>query len=202
MLGMPTQAQPFFYHNMTTKNRLVRSYKADFLKSPSRLCARCNNQRTQPYDYAWQRLSESLRTRRPPIKLGDIIRADRIFTSNTTEQMRNVQLFFAKLCGCHFIEANLKFDQASLSRSILTGKGSPYIYIKFGVSKTGMVGMSDLHAATLTPDSSCAFAAWIYSLGTLEIQVMYATKGEHRDGLIGAWHPSSGSNRFIVAEFS
>jgi hypothetical protein len=201
VLGTPTQAQPFFYHDQTTKNRRVRSYKADFLKSASRLCAKCNNQRTQPHDQAWETLSSWLRTRNPPVKPGDIIRADRVFPRDASAQMRCVQLYFTKLTGCHFMEVNLKFDAASFSSSILTGKINPYIYLRFGVYEDEMVGMSDLKAATLTSDNSCAFATWFYCVGRLAVNVMYAIKGERREGLIGAWHPSFGTNRFMLADF-
>jgi hypothetical protein len=200
-LGTPTQARPFYYHDQTTRNRQVRSYKADFLKSASRLCAKCNNERTQPYDRAWERLSIWLRTRKPPIKPEDIIRANRIFPYQTTTKMRRVQLYFAKLTGCHLMEANLKFDVASLSNSILLGKINPHIYLKFGLYRDEMIGMSDLHATTLATDNSCAFATWFYQVGRLAVNVMYAIKGESREGLVGAWHPSSGTNRFVVADF-
>jgi hypothetical protein len=116
--------------------------------------------------------------------------------------MRHVQLYFAKLTGCHLMEANLKFDQTSLSSSILSAKPSPYIYLKFGTSKDGLIGMTDLYAATLATDNSCAFAVWCYSLGTLAVHVMYAVKGERRDGLVGAWDPSLGTGRLRIADFS
>lgn len=95
---------------------------------------------------------------------------------------------------------------ASLSASILAGKMSPYIYLKFGIDKdemmAKMIGMSDLWTATLAADNSCAFATWFYEVGKLAVNVMYAIKGERRDGLAGAWHPSSGTNRFVIADYS
>ena len=201
VLGTPTQAQPYYYHDRTTKNRPVRSFKADFLKSPSRLCAKCNNERTQPYDRAWGELSDWLRTRNPPIKPGSIIRADRVFPYRATEKMRGVQLYFAKLTGCHLVDGNIKFDIASLSNSILSGKISPYIYLKFGLYKDEIIGSSDLKAATLAADNSCAFATWFYQIGRLAVNVTYAIKTERRQGLVGAWHPASGTNRFVIAEY-
>ncbi len=88
VLGTPTQTQPFYYSAETTRNRQLPSYRADFLKSASRLCPKCNNQRTQPYDRAWEKLSDWLRTHDPPIKPGDSF-----FFDGATEQMRNVQLY-------------------------------------------------------------------------------------------------------------
>jgi hypothetical protein len=114
--------------------------------------------------------------------------------------MRHVQLYFAKLTGCHLVEGNLNFNVASLSNSILTGQTSPYIYLKFGIYKAAMApGMSDVD--TLASDNSCAFATWFYQLGRVAVNVMYAIQGQRRQGLVGAWHPSSGSNRFQIAAF-
>lgn len=202
VLGKPSQSRPFYYHDKSTKNRPIGSYKGDFLKSQSLLCTRCNNQRTQPHDRAWEQMSDWLRTRIPPARSGDIVRADRIYPLGATQEMRNVHLYFTKLTGCHLVEVGATFEQAALAKSILTGKSNPYIHLKFGISRTGLlVGMSDMHAATLAPDNSLAFAVWVYSLGALVVQVMYAIAGERREGLANAWHPRLGSNRFILADF-
>ena len=61
--------------------------------------------------------------------------------------------------------------------------------------------MTDLHAATLAPNNTVAFAIWIYALGSLVVHVMYAIPGERRNGLIKAWRPRSGSNLLVLADF-
>jgi len=99
------------------------------------------------------------------------------------------------------MEGNIKFDVGSLSSSILSGKFSPYIYLKFGLYRTAMTGMSDLNAATLAGDDSCEFATWFYHVGKLAVNVMYAIQGEHRQGLVDAWHLTSGTNRFVIAAY-
>jgi hypothetical protein len=199
VLGTPTPGNPFYYHDGAAKNRQVRSYRADFLKSPSRLCAPCNNRRTQPYDHAWERLSDWLRNRQPPLKVGDVIRADRIWAQSATKQMRHVQLYFAKLTGCHLVEAGINFDRMSLAQSILTGKGNPYIYLKFRLSRTAaLVGMPDLLSDVPPAGDPCGVAAWMYALGSLAIEVQYVNTGGRQIALPDAWHPASGSNRFVI----
>lgn len=202
VLRKPSQAHPVYYHDKSTKNRPLGGYDRKFLKSSTFLCAKCNNEVTQPYDRAWETLSEALRTLKPPLKPGDLVRVNRIFPHETREKMRFVQLFFTKLSGCHLMAGNLKFDQASLSDSILRGQVNPYIYLKFGTSTENLIGMTDLPVAKFVTDDSCAFAVWFYCIGTLAVQVMYAVKGENRDGLINAWHPSLGTTRLLIADFS
>jgi hypothetical protein len=156
----------------------------------------------QSHDMAWETMSDWLRTRKPPLKSGAIVRADRIYQIDAKREMRGVHLYFTKLTGCHFVAAGVKFDQKALADSILSGKPNAYIHLKFGISKTGLlVGMSNLETSVLTSDQSLAFAAWIYSLVTLAVHVMYAAAGERRNGLVNSWHPRSGLNRLILADF-
>ena len=200
VLGTPSQARPLFYHDDKVRNRPIGSFRGDSLKSLARLCARCNNERTQPYDRAWEQLSDWLRSRTPPTAAGDVVRADRVYDLNATREMRNVHLYFTKLMGCHLVEAGLSFDQPALANSILSGKPNPYVHLKFGVSQTRLlVGMTNLKADRL-PDGSLTFAAWAYSLNHLVVHVMYALAGERREGQRDAWHPRVG-NRFILADF-
>jgi len=197
VLGKPSQGRPFYFHDGNVKNRRIGSYEGTFLKSAARLCPRCNNELTQPYDRAWERMSDWLRFRNPAIRAGDVIRGNRIFQMNTLREMQNVHLYFTKLTGCHLTEAGLQFDQAALAASLLTSTANPYIHLKIGVSRAGqLVGSTDLHAATLASDNSLAFAVWGYCLNNLVVHVMYAIPGESREGLVGAWRAWSGSKQF------
>jgi hypothetical protein len=60
VLGKVSQKQPFFYSDTKKKNQVVGSLDAKILKSPVRICAHCNNARTQPHDRAWERMSDRL----------------------------------------------------------------------------------------------------------------------------------------------
>jgi hypothetical protein len=63
VLGRPSQTLPFFYSDTKRQNQVVGSLDAKILKSPVRICAYCNNARTQPHDRAWERMSDRLRSR-------------------------------------------------------------------------------------------------------------------------------------------
>ena len=199
----PTQATPLYFHDGKVKNVPIGSLKTGRLKSPSRICANCNNTRTQPHDRAWERMSESLRTRNPAIKPGTIVRANRIFPCDTARQMRNVHLFFVKLFGCHIVEASIPIDVTAFARSILAEKANPSVYLKWrcGPSFAGkpMTGMSNVDAAIRTSDGLCAFATWLYCVDGLAVEVMFAADGEKRQGLVDAWHPRFGTNKLLIA---
>lgn len=98
---------PLHLHNRQRRNIKLQSLNARKLKSTAPMCNTCNSARTQPYDYAWEALSEALRLRRPALKHGDIVRTNRIFLHNTAKQMLNVHLFFVKWLGCQYSNQSL-----------------------------------------------------------------------------------------------
>src|SRR4051812_25272118 len=98
---------PFHLHNGQRRNITLQSLNTKKLKSTAPMCNRCNSARTQPHDYAWESLSDALRLRTPVLKLGDIVRTDRIFPYDTAKQMLNVHLFFVKWLGCQIVESDI-----------------------------------------------------------------------------------------------
>jgi hypothetical protein len=202
VLGKPTQAEPFYYHDMERPNRPVRSLDAKILKAPIRICTECNTARTQPHDRAWENMSDWLRARR--LKVGQRVRANRIFTHNTRREMTNVHLFFLKLFGCMLCEAkangyDLPIDIAPFSQAIMSNGTHPEVHLQFG-KHDGIVGRSNLHCGTAQNGGILAF--WLYELDTIAVSVHFVQSGmfEHRTNL---WHPNSrtSSKRFQIADF-
>jgi len=65
VFAKPSQQNPLFHHSHTHTNVRIGNFNSDVLKLPSGLCAKCNNETTQPYDTAWAKFSEHARTRTP-----------------------------------------------------------------------------------------------------------------------------------------
>ena len=202
VLGKPTQEAPFYYHDMERPNRLVKSLDAKILKAPIHICSECNTTRTQPHDRAWECMSDRLRARR--LKVGQWVRANRIFACNTRREMTNVHLFFLKLFGCMLCEAkangyDLPIDIAPFSQAIMSGRAHPEVHLQFG-KHDGTVGRSNLHCGTVQNGGVLAF--WLYELETIAVSVYFVQSGkfEHRTDL---WQPNSrtSSKRFQIADF-
>ena len=206
VFGNPTQATPLYLSDDRQKNRPIGSLNSKILKLRSRLCAKCNNKRTQPHDLAWEKLSEALRFRVPEIRPGTSVRVNRIFRYDTARELLNVHLYFVKIFGCYLLEASIPIDISMFSNAILQEKANPYLYLKFGRAirvgnNARRVGTSNVVADIKNADGSCAFATWFYYVGNLAVQVMYAVDGEERQGLLGAWHPRLGTNKLEYSEF-
>jgi hypothetical protein len=50
VFGNITQKNPIYTHTRLRKNQPIRGIKSDTLKYSARICARCNNELTQPHD--------------------------------------------------------------------------------------------------------------------------------------------------------
>jgi hypothetical protein len=186
VLGKPSQDEPFFYHDLHKRNRPVGSLGAKILKSPVRICSQCNNARTQPQDFAWETMSDRLRSRR--LTIGQWVRCNRIFAYSTRQQMINVHLFFLKLTGCMIAEAKANGHDVPIpldpfSDAIVCGRPHAEVHLQFG-RHDGGIGRSDLHVWKTEPGGS-VLSGWLYQLDKVAVSVIYAQAGrfEHRPDL-------------------
>ena len=165
VLGKPSQKQPFFYSDIKRRNQVVGSLDAKILKSPVRICAYCNNTRTQPHDRAWERMSDRLRSR--PLAIGRWVRCERIFRHFTKREMIAVHLYFLKLFGCMIAEAkanghDVPIDLDAFSSAIMLGRPHLEVHLQFG-RNDGELGRSDLH---LLQDGPGRCSAWGMAIST------------------------------------
>ena len=189
---------PLYLHNDKRRNRKIQSINSKLVKFSPSICNTCNSARTQPHDRAWEILSEALRNRNPPIKPGDIIRADRIFRYKTSQEMLNVHLFFAKGLGCEIVENNIPVRPGidTIGQAIMQGKPHPNIWLAFSASsRAGWVGATHVDAATFATAGAHDYLCQTHHVDALEVRVRFSTVKLKPD-----WTPSH-SNRFrIVAQ--
>lgn len=199
--GIPSQNSPLFLSNHKKKNVRIGSFNNDRLKSPARICAKCNNQRTQPYDKAWENLSYALKNCTPPIGPRSIFRANEhtAFPCDTQAFMRRVHLYFVKLFGCHIVTGDIPIDITGFSKAILKKSFHPKVFLKFGINNPCSVGMSDV--CTQQVNGSCVFATWFYEIGSIAVNVMYSDDGIERNGLEDSWHPNLRTSELLISNF-
>lgn len=167
------------------------------------MCARCNNQRTQPHDRAWEILSNSFREHYSPITPGAIVRADRVFKTDAKKQLLNVYLFFVKQFGCRVEADSVPLELTSFASSILENKPHPNLFIRFGQAawaiKGHTMGVSKMNG--LQKDGKCRAASFFYHLSDLAVCVTYNENKDAWRGYPNAWHPSYCRSRFVLTNF-
>ena len=192
MFGPISQSAPLYMHTPLKRNLSVAGIKSDKLKFKALLCARCNNERTQPHDQAWERLSRYLHERQPPVRPGAVVNLAKAFPGKVRQSMLFVHLYFVKLFGCLIVEHSVPLDIAPFSAAILQSRAHANVHLSvWALTDVGahkFAGHTPIETAQL--GSRVAFATWLYYVGTIAVNVMYAEPGEHRHGLLTAWHPS------------
>lgn len=208
LFGNPTQASPLYFNSgipesaSRRRNVKIGSLKSDTLKYTHRICLTCNSARTQPHDRAWEHCSAFLRTWLPQYKKTGNFRASSIFSYATNDRMLDVHLYFVKLFGCQIVEGEIPIDIQAFSRSIMEGKAHPNLYIGFGWLPDMpflAAGGSNVHIVLVEGHVTCA--SWLYQIGDISVNVMYAIDGEERQGLDVAWHPRMGAKNLNFIRF-
>jgi hypothetical protein len=189
-----------YLHNRQRRNFKLQSLNSKKLKSTAPMCNTCNSARTQPHVYAWEALSNALRLRRPTLRPGDVVRANRVFRYDTNKQMLNMHLFFVKWLGCQIVESNIPISPPidTFSEAIMNHNPHKNIWLSFGMSnRDGWVGSSDVGAAAFTSGSGAFdYLCRIYDVGKLEVRVRFSSVKLKDD-----WHPRE-RNRFIISDLT
>ena len=82
------QKNPLFFSTDLRRNSKIGSIKrSPRVKSNALICAHCNNVRTAPHDRAWEKLSNYLLKRKPPIKKGHRIKLNKVFPGAIKKSM-------------------------------------------------------------------------------------------------------------------
>lgn len=189
---------PLYLHTDQRRNHILQSSNAKRLKFEKSLCNGCNSARTQPHDLAWQKMSATLRQRKPALKTGDTIRANRIFRYETSVEMLNMHLFFVKWIGCQIFESSIPIEPPieTLSQAIMDGKSHPNIWLAFGVEHrfADWLSVSTLDCRWSSSGANCEHLCRIYVVGALRVRVRFSSAKQNDD-----WHPHLG-DVFVIAD--
>lgn len=202
IFGHVSQNHPLYRHVASNRNTLVKGLNVELLKSGGRLCALCNNKRSQPFDRSWERLSAALRAK-GVLHPGERINLGKVFPGAVRNSMLNIHLYFVKLFGCLIAENSLPIDIRGFSQAILNATAHPKVYLAISPLTCGLrsasVGYSDLNTAQI--NGRIAYATWLLTLDRFTIRVMYAEPTERRKGLIDSWHPLTIKKCLRVSKF-
>lgn len=208
LFGSVSQQAPLYLHIGNRKNIKVQSVNSDKLKFDTRLCGECNNARTQPHDMAWQRLSECLRNRRPPIKPGMLVDLSTAFPGTVGKSMLAVHLYFLKVFGCLAGDGAAPLPLNDFAKAIMGTAPHPWVHIAFAAPReatlrkaTALTPINVIQVEQAGAAPKPVFASWVYYLDGLNAVVMYADPSEPAPpGLRSFWHPTTVTKHLRIAE--
>lgn len=194
-------SEVYWHDSKGRTNFRLRSPKANLLMSPGRICAECNNRRTQPHDTSWETLSRALRAEIAPG--ATTYRAQRAFPYDTRRHLLNVHLYFAKLFGCTVVGENAPLDHAGLARAIMAGKPHPNLFLRFGLgimfNGERFTGATPVNVLTRQGEQEPFLVHWWYFVRPIGVHVMLTDDARAKS--FDAWHPKHGTTRLKICDF-
>lgn len=201
--GDVSQESPIFFHTNQKRNIPVGSSKSKRLKFSALICNKCNSSITQPYDRAWETLSEYLRSNWQDLLKERKVNLPKVFPGSVHKSMLFVHLYFVKIFGCKIVESEAPIKISSFSESLLNRKSHKNIFIAFAPRP----GKVDHKYAGIMPIQSIdisgvsASATWIYMIDKLAVCIFYAPISKVHGVMKDTWHPDKPNKMIRIKEF-
>lgn len=203
LFGHTTQDKPLFRRVNSGPQEKVPGVRSEKLKFRTRLCAYCNNSRTQAHDKSWEALATFLRQRNPQVRPGEVVRVARAFNNGIRPGLLGVHLYFAKLTGCLVLDGGVPLDTRSLAEAILHNRPHPNLYLSF-LAVTNRRFNRDAFVTpveTITIGGELSGAQWFYFVGRIAVHVTYAKALHNRKKQGQLWHPSDSEKTIVIGGF-
>ncbi len=193
---------PIYLHVDDNINQAVGSAKSKKLKTVAPICAYCNNVRTQPHDYAWERISKYLHKNWKSISKSKLVNLGKIFPGSSKSEALNVHLYFVKLFGCRIIEESIPIDVSSFSSSIMNGIAHEHVYLS--ISESPLKNIKYAQTSELTPMNGCSVSdasGWMYTFSPVSIFVGYLFDYSKYTVWQNSWHPNAHKKLLKLAPY-
>lgn len=189
--GRVSPIKPIYFHSEAKRNVPLLSTKDKRLVCRAKICAKCNNERTQPYDRAWEAFSEYVRNNWDILSKSGKIDLSKIKQGATRQLSLNIHLYFVKLFGCRIVENNIPIDIKKFSDCLLNVNALDEVCLAVlrtpSLTSSKIAGLTEIHAHNLGPVTEKA--AWIYSVGPISIRIGYHANSYLRFAWPNVWHP-------------
>jgi hypothetical protein len=189
-----SQNNPVYLQRGRATNDRIGSAKADKLKHPKSMCSVCNGSLTQPYDMAWDRLHEYLRSTWELTVEREWFDMSVPFPQKLRQGTLDVHLFFVKLFGCLAYEADIPIDLDPFSDALLSRSPHPEIYLTVSHDDVGegivVAQDSAVHRWDDRRSGQLAALSWMYAVPPIAIKLHYIRAGEKMEVAGWPWHPS------------
>ena len=193
------QSRPIYIRKNGEFNRAktIGALKSKLFHFKAKICQQCNNHRSYDFDVTWDKLSKYLYKNWSSILENGYINLEDIFETDINNTMILVQLFFVKIFGCKWKEADIEFDISPLSKAILDREEQSNFYISFRNSENNYsadyCASSDIEILTNKKTGELIYMHQFYSVGKITVDMIYVADKNIID-LNGALKPSEMSN--------
>jgi hypothetical protein len=206
VVGEASQGKPIYMHDAKKRNKIVQSTNAKIFKGEKDLCSKCNNELTQPYDKAWEKLSAYLNSNWSDVIEKGAFRMSKVFPNDTRAGMLGVHLFFSKFLGCSIKEGGVSLETKVLADGIKDCKPVPKFWMAIGPTPGSeyieTVSATDLMVASDNNKGKEVAATQLYTCGDFSVQMVYSISDDTIYDMSNKWHPSQGTKMFKLSDLN
>lgn len=190
-----SQKQPIYVrkNGHSLKHKTIGTTKSSKFYFETKICKKCNNERSQQFDEAWEKLSNYLSENWGNISNNGYINLNEIFGTRVKISMILVQLFFLKIFMCKCIDGKIDFNLNEFSEAILEKKEQSNFYISFRDSENNFsanyCASSDIEMLSDNTTGNIIYMHQFYTINEVTVDMIYALN-ENIVNLNGALKPS------------
>ena len=189
-----------YRHTDTSINEPIIGIGSNKLTFKIKICKKCNNERTQPYDRAWEVLSKYLQTHWQIIVKNGYFSLLNVFPKDTRKNALHVHLYFVKLLGCKLLEEKVPINIGRFSEALLSEMSHKDVLLTFANSPEiptcddQLIFSSRIEFGNY---DSCLpdIGLWTYMLHPVSIRIAYLSSSSPHEFRSNAWHPNQASNK-------
>ena len=164
------------------------------------MCARCNNERTQPHDCAWETLSEHIRTSWRAIRLRGSVDLRAAFGEpGGVANALNVHLYFLKLLGCKARQDGEPLPVDEFAACIMANRPHPDVSLYLApaaIPRRVLAFDGDVYKQWNRDANRLDGAMWGYVVRPIAVKVTFIRAGTPLYMRGHPWHPSQ-PRRFV-----
>lgn len=179
------QKNPAYFHSDVAFDIPVKSIDNDRVKMKV-ICEACNTTLSQPFDRAWERLSDCLRSGGSERRF---ISKKEIYGTNSYSPLVEVHLYFLKILGCRLADLEADFNLKPFSRCLRRRESHPDVYIAFGKLEEDWIIETSCSQLIFDRPKNPSYMSMILTTGRTVMDILYWPDGTKLTRQQKFWHP-------------
>ena len=204
LFGKIDENNPVFSRNSVGSPVRIDSIDSNRLTFRSPICKKCNNDRSQPYDSAWQELSRFVSDVHSKGTFIGKIELNKVFGDQYRSRILDVHLYFVKYFGCQAKDTGVPMELAPFAEAFLERKEILQFQLRFAeVPRLGPAYAENTQMVAASNEQGIIkWLRCIYCLDRFLVEMLYSPNELYVSTNATMWTPSSVGETITVDTLS
>ena len=200
LFGKIDKNNPVFTKDPYGKAVRIETINSNRLTFLNTICEKCNNERSQPYDTAWQSLSRFVADIHRTDAFVDNIELKKVFGEHYRSRILYVHLYFVKYFGCQVKDTKAPIDLSPFAEAFLQREENSRFQLRFGEVPRlgGKYAENTQIVAGCNEQNIVKWLRCIYVLDRFLVEMLYSPTEQYASDGATMWKPSTVAERIKV----